>query len=108
MTEEAYILQMPNLFKDFKTPSGRAELSSPVLTINEESKMNGNTDGIRTFTQKSIEFQTLFFVYSTVAKNKKYKNKIRKTGTSLLIFKSYYYTPFFINIPNRIYDLRSC
>ena len=98
---------MPNLYNGLKMSYEKNELNIPVFTIKEESKIKGNTDGIRVFTQKYIEFNKLFFIYSTFAKNKMYRNAIIKTGTSLLNFKSYYYTPFFINIPNRIYVLRS-
>jgi len=97
---------MPNLLKALKKHFGITKSIIPVFIVNKEIKIKGNTDGIRIFPQNIIESKTLVLIYSAFVKNKTYIKKIKNISTSLLIFKSYYYTPFFISISNRIYVLR--
>ena len=61
---------MPNLFnKEFLLCEIRESIA-PEFTLTEESKIKGNTDGIRVFPQNIIELYTLLFIYSAFVKNK--------------------------------------
>jgi hypothetical protein len=102
-----YFLQMPNLFKTLKYLPFDISLSILAFIMKRETTIKGNTEGIRDFEQNNKELYTLSFIYFAFVKNTKSNIKSKIINNFFLIFKSYYYPPQIINIPNRIYvDMR--